>query len=47
MSAGHDDRLTAAAQRTHRTEAATPVVLAAVEQAEMDPALAHLDELPT
>lgn len=45
MSADHYDWLTAAAQRSHRTEDAAAVVVAAVEHAEMDPALAHLDEL--
>jgi prevent-host-death family protein len=45
MSADHYDWLTAAAQRSHRTEDAAPVVIAAVECAEMDPALAHLDDL--
>jgi prevent-host-death family protein len=45
MSAEHYDWLTAAAQRSHLTEDAVPAVVAAVENAEMDPALAHLDEL--
>jgi prevent-host-death family protein len=45
MSADHYDWLTAAAQRTHRTEDAVPIVVEAVERAEMDPELAHLDEL--
>jgi prevent-host-death family protein len=45
MSAEHYDWLTAAAQRTHRTQDAVPVVVEAVGRAEMDPELAHLDEL--
>jgi prevent-host-death family protein len=45
MSAEHYDWLTAAAQRTHRTQDAVPVVVEAVARAEMDPELAHLDEL--
>ena len=36
----------AAAKRTHRTVEATPVILEAVERAEMDPELVSLDELP-
>jgi hypothetical protein len=40
-----DDWLAAAAQRAHRTEDAVPIVIEAVERAEMDPELAHLDEL--
>jgi hypothetical protein len=39
------DWLTAAARRTFRTEDAAAVVIDAVERAEMDPELAHLDEL--
>jgi prevent-host-death family protein len=45
MSAEHYDWLTAAAQRTHRTQDAVPVVVEAVGRAEMDPELAHLNEL--
>jgi prevent-host-death family protein len=45
MSAEHYDWLKAAAQRTHRTGDVADVVLAAVEQAEMDPEHAALDEL--
>jgi len=45
MSAEHYDWLKAAAQRTHRTNAATEVVIAAVEKAEMDPEHAALDDL--
>jgi len=36
MSAEHYDWLTAAAKRAHRTADAAPVVIDAVEQAEMD-----------
>ena len=45
MSADHYDWLRAAAQRAHRTAEAPDVVIAAVEQAEMDPRHAALDEL--
>jgi prevent-host-death family protein len=45
MSAEHYDWLTAAARRTYRTEDAASIVVEAVERAEMDPELAHLDEL--
>jgi prevent-host-death family protein len=45
MSAEHYDWLTAAARRTYRTEDAVPIVVEAVGRAEMDPELAHLDEL--
>jgi prevent-host-death family protein len=45
MSAEHYDWLTAAARRTYRTQDAAPIVVEAVERAEMDPELAHLDEL--
>jgi len=45
MSADHYDWLTAAAKRTHRTAAATDIVLDAVNRAEMDPEHAKLDEL--
>jgi prevent-host-death family protein len=45
MSAEHYDWLTAAARRTYRTEDAIPIVVEAVGRAEMDPELAHLDEL--
>lgn len=45
MSADHYDWLIAAARRTYRTSEAAPVVVEAVEQAEMDPELARLDEL--
>jgi len=45
MSAEHYDRLTAAARRTYRTEDAASVVIEAVRRAEMDPEMAHLDEL--
>lgn len=45
LSADHFDWLTAAAQRSHRTDAAPEVVMDAVQRAEMDPQLAHLDKL--
>jgi prevent-host-death family protein len=45
MSAEHYDWLTAAARRTYRTEDTASIVVEAVERAEMDPELAHLDEL--
>lgn len=45
MSAEHYDWLTAAARRTYRTGDAASIVVEAVERAEMDPELAHLDEL--
>jgi prevent-host-death family protein len=45
MSAEHYDWLTAAARRTYRTEDAASVVIEAVRRAEMDPEVAHLDEL--
>ena len=45
MSAEHYDWLTTAARRTYRTQDAAPIVVEAVEGAEMDPELAHLDEL--
>lgn len=45
MSADHYDWLRAAAQRNHRTEDVSDVVLAAVERAEMDPEHAYLDDL--
>ena len=45
MSAEHYDWLRAAAQRTHRTDTATEVVIAAVENAEMDPEHSALDDL--
>jgi prevent-host-death family protein len=45
MSADHYDWLKAAAQRAHRTADAADVVIAAVEQAEMDPKHSALDEL--
>jgi prevent-host-death family protein len=45
MSAEHYDWLTAAARRTYRTEDAASIVIEAVRRAEMDPELAHLDEL--
>jgi prevent-host-death family protein len=45
MSAEHYDWLTAAARRTYRTEDAVAIVVEAVGGAEMDPDLAHLDEL--
>jgi hypothetical protein len=45
MSAEHYDWLTAAARRIYQTVDATQVVIDAVEQAEMDPAHAALDEL--
>ncbi|MCP1215780.1 type II toxin-antitoxin system prevent-host-death family antitoxin [Acetobacter orientalis] len=45
LSADHYDWLRAAAQRSHRTEDVSDVVLAAVERAEMDPEHAHLDDL--
>jgi prevent-host-death family protein len=45
MSADHYDWLRAAARRVHRTEDAAPIAIEAVERAEMDSELAHLDEL--
>jgi prevent-host-death family protein len=45
MAAEHYDWLTAAARRTYRTQDAASIVVEAVERAEMDPELAHLDEL--
>jgi prevent-host-death family protein len=45
MSAEHYDWLTAAARRVYRTEDAAPIAVEAVERAEMDAELAHLDEL--
>ena len=45
MSAEHYDWLTAASRRTFRTEDAAAAVIDAVERAERDPELAHLDEL--
>jgi len=45
MSAEHYDWLTAAMERTYRTQDAASIVVEAVERAEMDPELAHLDEL--
>ena len=45
MSAEHYDWLTAAARRTYRTEDAASVVIEAVRRAEMEPEMAHLDEL--
>ncbi|MEO8668790.1 MAG: type II toxin-antitoxin system prevent-host-death family antitoxin [Bauldia sp.] len=45
MSADHYDWLTAAAKRTYRTNEALPIVIDAVERAEMDAEHAHLDEL--
>jgi prevent-host-death family protein len=45
MSAEHYDWLTAAARRTYRTEDAASVVIEAVMRAEMEPEMAHLDEL--
>ena len=45
MSAEHYDWLTAAARRTCRTEDSASIVVEAVERAEMNPELAHLDEL--
>lgn len=45
LSAEHYDWLKAAAQRAHRTDAAIEVVIAAVENAEMDPEHAALDDL--
>jgi prevent-host-death family protein len=45
MSADHYDWLAAAAKRTNRTSQAAPVVIDAVERAEMDLEHAHLDEL--
>jgi prevent-host-death family protein len=45
MSAEHYDWLKAAAQRTHRTINAAPVVVDAVERSEMDPEHAVLDDL--
>jgi prevent-host-death family protein len=45
MSADHYDWLKAAAQRTHRTDAAANVVIAAVERAQMAPEHAALDKL--
>lgn len=45
MSADHYDWLKASAQRTHHTNDATDVVIAAVERAEMAPEHADLDAL--
>lgn len=45
MSADHYDWLKAAAQRVHRTADAPDFIIAAVEQAEMDPRHAALDDL--
>lgn len=45
MTAEHYDWLKAAAQRTHRTDAASEVVITAVENAEMDPEYQALDDL--
>jgi len=45
MSAEHYDWLTTAAKRSHRTADSTAVVIDAVEQAEMDPEHAGLDDL--
>lgn len=45
MSAEQYDWLTAAAKRTHRTVAAPPAVIEAVERAEMDAEHAPLDAL--
>jgi prevent-host-death family protein len=45
MSADHYDWLVAAAQRSHRTSTASPIVLEAVRRAEMDPTQALPDEL--
>jgi len=45
MSVEHYDWLTAAAKRVHRTADTAPVVLEAVEQAEMDPEHDGLDDL--
>ena len=47
MSAEHYDWLTAAARRTYRAEDAASVVIEVVRRAEMDPEMAHLDELMT
>ena len=45
MSADHYDWLVAAARRSHRTSATSPVVLEAVRRAEMDPSQALSDDL--
>jgi len=45
MSADHYDWLVAAARRSHRTSATSPVVLEAVRRAEMDPSQASSDDL--
>jgi prevent-host-death family protein len=45
MSAEHYDWLRAAAQRTHRTVNASPVVIDAVERSEMDTEHLALDDL--
>ncbi len=45
MSADHYDWLIAAAQRTHRTATAAPVVIEAVTRSEMEPQYANLDKL--
>jgi prevent-host-death family protein len=45
LSADYYDWPVAAIRRSHRTEEAAAVVVAAVERAEMDPEHAHLDEL--
>jgi hypothetical protein len=45
LSAAKHDWLVAAAQRSHRTVEAMPVIIEAVERAEMDPKHVSLDEL--
>jgi len=45
MSAEQYDWLVAAAKRSHRTADATPVIIDAVERADMDPEHAPLDNL--
>jgi disulfide oxidoreductase YuzD len=44
-SPDHYDWLTAAARRNFPTADAIPIIIEAVEQAEMDPEHAHLDDL--
>lgn len=45
MSAEHYDWLKTASRRAHHTADAPEFVIEAVERAEMDPDLAHLDDL--
>lgn len=45
VTAKHHAWLRAAAQRSHRTADAAPVIIEAVERAEMDPERADINEL--